>query len=141
MSVLCSQILGISLAVTTALGCIAYERLVKSCGYGLVGMLVSLSYLPFWATFVVIDGYDSLNLRNLKGQWMWCFLFLFSGITGPLWYQITRHQSVMTGAIYEVKYIVVMIVIYAALGTQKVTVNTVIGFCLALGSVYFVSKG
>jgi hypothetical protein len=102
-----SQILGILLAVTTAIGCLAYERLVKSYSYFTVGLFVSLSYIPFWLAALFFDNDAKSDFSHLSVNKWWILLFFLSGITGPLWYIITRKQSVMVGAIYEIKYIVV----------------------------------
>lgn len=132
-----SQLLGFSLALTTAIGVIAYERLVKAYSYFTVGILVSLSYIPFWLTAFFVQSQDKPDLG--KHKWS-VLIFILSGVTGPIWYAITRKQSVAVGAIYEVKYIVIMAIIYLMFGTQKLSVNTVIGIVLAMLSVYFISK-
>ncbi len=46
----------------------------------------------------------------------------------------------MTGSIYEVKYIVMLSLLYIVFGDNKFTINTAIGVMLAIGSMYFISK-
>jgi drug/metabolite transporter (DMT)-like permease len=135
-----SQILGISLAVTTAIGCLAYERLVKSYSYFTVGLFVSLSYIPFWIAALFFDNNVKSDFSHLLVNGWWIFLFFLSGATGPLWYIITRKQSVMVGAIYEIKYIVVMAILYICFGNTHLSWNTMIGIVLAMFSIYFISK-
>lgn len=67
-------------------------------------------------------------------------IFILSGTTTIIWYLITKKQGVMVGSIYEVKYIVMLALIYILFGENKFTLNTVVGITLALGSIYFISK-
>lgn len=135
-----SQVFGICLAVSTAIGCLAYERLVKNMSYFVVGMVVSAHYVPFWLTLLLIDRGSARDLCKL-GEHKWAVLvFALSGVTAPLWYYITRKQSVIVGGIYEMKYIVVLAIIYILFGQSKFTLNTLIGMVLAMTSIYFISK-
>ena len=93
-----SQLFGISLAFTTAVGCLAYERLVKSYSYFTVGLFVCLSYVPFWLAAVFFDNDAKRDFSNLSTNKWWILLYFLSGVTSPLWYIITRKQSVMVGA-------------------------------------------
>ena len=135
-----SQILGISLAVTTAIGCLAYERLVKSYSYFTVGLFVCLSYVPFWLAAIFFDNDAKHDFSHLSTNKWWILLYFLSGITSPLWYIITRKQSVMVGAIYEIKYIVVMAILYICFGSTHLSWNTMIGIVLAMFSIYFISR-
>lgn len=133
-----SQIYGLSLALMTAIGCIAYERIVKSCSYFTVGLLAAIAYIPFFLCALFFQSPIG-DIQNVwKHKW-WVLIYILSGVTGPLWYLITKKQSVAVGAIYEVKYIVMLAVIYWIFGTTPLTWNTVVGICLAVFSVYFIS--
>ncbi len=72
--------------------------------------------------------------------WVWILIYLSTGITGMLWFKITKHQGVMTSSLYEVKYIVMLAILYIMFGEQKFTFNTAMGVVLAMGSIYFISK-
>ena len=61
-------------------------------------------------------------------------------ITSVCWFYITKNEGVMVGSIYEIKYIVIMALIYIVFGESKFTWNMAIGVSLALGSIYFISK-
>lgn len=61
-------------------------------------------------------------------------------ITTPIWFVITKNQDVMVGSIYEVKYIVVLAVIYIFMGSRPMTWNAAVGVAFALISIYFISK-
>lgn len=137
MSQLKIQILGILLAVTTAIGCIAYERMVKGSSYFFVGLMVSLSYIPFWISSLLFQKTPNDNISYNK--W-WVVVFLLSGCTGPLWYWLTREKCVLTGAVFEVKYIAVLVLFSIFIGAKGVTPYTVLGALLAMASIYFISK-
>lgn len=138
-----SQIFGLSLAVFTAIGCIAYEKIVKSFSLATIIFLAASFYVPLLAILFVSD--SALVVSDLKRlvkpdfRW-WAVVYWLTWITTPLWFVITKKQGVMAGSIYEVKYVVIMAVIYIFFGEQKMTVNTLVGVCLALGSIYFISK-
>jgi len=133
-----SQFFGLSLAFTTAIGCIAYERIVKQSSFWMVGILAIIAYVPF----IVCSTFFQKNINTWFDLWKikwWVLIFLLSGVTGPLWYLITKNQSVAVGAVYEVKYIVMMAIIYYFFGFNPLTWNTVVGIFLAMLSVYFIS--
>lgn len=46
----------------------------------------------------------------------------------------------MAGSLYEVKYIIMLSMIYIMIGDNKFTLNTGLGVVLAIGSIYFISK-
>lgn len=124
----------------TTIGCLAYERLAKNLSYFTVGSLVCLSYIPFACGAFWLNNdiaHDRLKFWGLK--W-WIIVYILSGVTSPLWYFITRQQSVLAGATYEFKYIVVLAFFYALFGDNKMSWNMVLGLALAVLSVYFVSK-
>ena len=135
-----SQLFGISLAIATALGCLAYERIVKSYSYFTVGLILLLSYFPFVLAAVFLNNTVRNDFSRMAENKWWILLYIASGITSPLWYLITRKQSVMVGAIYEVKYIVVMAILYLFFGSTHLSWNTAIGIVLAMCSIYFISK-
>lgn len=71
-----SQLYGIALAMTTAAGCLAYERLVKTCSFLTVGTLVMAHYLPFVLIFGGPWTSYAKDLPALK-QNRWSILVLF----------------------------------------------------------------
>lgn len=134
------QALGLSLAAVTAFGCIAYERLVKGMSYFTVGALVSLSYIPFWLASLYWSPNVSQDFSKLKDFKWSIVVFILSGATGPIWYYITRSENVVTGAVFELKYIFLLVVFYTVFGTTKLSWNTVVGALLAAASIYFITK-
>jgi|ERR1035437_981497 drug/metabolite transporter (DMT)-like permease len=137
MNQLVTQIVGIALALTTAIGCIAYEKLVKGSSYFFVGAMVSLSYIPFWLSSLLFKNDETNNIPYNK--W-WLLVFLLSGCTGPFWYWLTREKCVLTGAVFEVKYIAVLVLFSIFMGSKGITTYTVLGAILAMASIYFISK-
>ena len=136
-----SQILGLSLATATAIGCLAYERITKAFSFPTVAILGSAAYLPF-ALFGLYSDNGVKNDLTKFGEHRWAIaVYLASGMTVPLWYVITRKQNVMAGSIYEVKYIVILAVFYVFFGARPMTFNTAVGVCFALTSIWFISKG
>src|SRR5574343_18023 len=125
------QVFGLLLAATTAIGCIAYEKIVKSSSYFFTGFLASLSYIPFWVASRFVQ-HPEPN-EKLDGKWV--VIFLLSGCTGPLWYWITRTKTVLTGAVFEVKYIGILMVASIIIGEKGVTANIIIGAVLAMFSI------
>ncbi len=135
-----SQVLGLSLGAATAIGCLAYERIVKNFSYFTVGFIGCLAYVPFFTLSLLWDSQLRADVSKL-GQFKWpIIIFLASGVTSPIWYLITRKQSVMVGGIYEIKYILMLALFYIFFGENKMTANTFIGICCAVASVYFISK-
>jgi len=140
MTRLQSQAAGLGLAVATAVGCIAYEKLVKACSYFTIGLLCSLAYVPFFMASLLFEQPPARELESVAVNKWWVAVFVASGVTGPLWYLITRKQNVMTGATYEMKFIVLLAVLYWMFGTAKLTWNLLAGIALALCSVWLISK-
>lgn len=139
-----SQLLGVSLAISTAIGCIAYERLVKSFSLRVILIVCFLFYIPLFLTLFFINPKESIseigNAFTLK-EYKWpIFLYWITWITTPIWFWITKKQGVMVGSIYEVKYIIILGLFYVFLGKQLMTWNVIIGIFLALCSIYFISK-
>jgi len=136
--------LGIALAVTTAIGCLAYERLVKNFSLGMIILLAAVFYVPVLVGIILYDkatfGADITKLIHDKTFIMYAIIYVLTWITVPLWYVITRHQGVLIGSIYEVKYIVVLAVFYIFLGDKNFTAYTAVGLLCALMSIYFISK-
>ena len=144
MTPLQSQFLGLALGLATAVGCIFYEKLVHN-----------FSYITLWF-FVVLDvclfrliglfffkndlAADYQKFTSDSKYWIWLLIYVFTGVTGMLWYKITKDSGVMVGSIYEVKYIVMLSLLYIMFGDQKFTLNTAVGVAFALGSIYFISK-
>jgi hypothetical protein len=139
-----SQLLGVSLAVATAVGCIAYERLVKAFQFSMILTLASLFYVPALTAMVV------LNRRAVAGDlrrmvtdpplFTAAIVYYLTWITVPLWYVITRKQTVMAGALYEIKYVVVLGVFYLFAGAQKFSLNLLAACVCATLSVWFISR-
>lgn len=129
-------IFGIMLAVSTALGCIAYEKIVKTQSFLTVGLLAMLAYLPFCLGAPAFQ----TNFKPEPVNKWWIVLYLASGCTGPLWYWLTRTKTVLVGAIFEVKYIAVLVLFSILIGEKGVTAYTVLGALLAMASIYFISK-
>lgn len=144
MTPLKSQILGISLAITTAIGCIAYEKLVKNFSINMIFMLGVMFFVPAIICYSAYDkdaiAKDWTKLIHDKYLIIAAVVYTLTWITVPIWYSITKSQGVMAGSIYEVKYIIIMALIYIAFGENKFTINTAIGVVLAMGSIYFISK-
>lgn len=129
------------LAIGTAVGCIAYEKLVKQYSYGVILWLIMLYCVPALAGFVIFDKGCASDIRNVTLRWNWpAFVFFSTSYTSILWYIVTKRQSVMAAGIYELKYIVVLAVVYLLFGDKPISSNLVIGLILSLGSIYFISK-
>lgn len=140
-----SQILGLILGLATAIGCIFYEKIVSHFSY-----LTFLIILLIETICLLVVGYfifpnelqqDYQKLTSEPKYMIWALIYITTGVTSILWYVITKNQGVMTGSIYEVKYIVMLAVLYILFGDKDFTLNTGIGVGLALGSIYFISKG
>lgn len=135
-----SQIFGLSLAAATAIGCLAYERLTKAFCFFTVGFLACLAYLPFFTCSLYFTNTVKEDWKSF-GQHKWAIaLYILSGVTGPLWYTITRTQNMMIAGTYEIKYILVLALFYVVFGAKPFTLNTFVGICFALASIYFISK-
>ena len=137
-----SSLLGFSLALTTALGCIAYEKLVKNFSIAVVMSICVVFYIPFIIYYFFFQnlGSELKQVLTTPAYKWYMMLYLVTWITTPIWYVITRNQSVMAGSIYEAKYIVLLAVIYWIFGSRPMTWNLITGMILALASIYFVSK-
>lgn len=139
-----SQILGLSLAIATAVGCVTYEKIVKNFSLSTIMFCATAFYAPMLVAFVVHDHatvISDVKRLFLDSRFKWYgIVYMLTWITTPLWFVITKNQSVMAGSLYEVKYIVILALFYVLFGDQKITVNTVLGACFAIASVYFVSK-
>jgi drug/metabolite transporter (DMT)-like permease len=135
------QLAGLMLAVTTAAGCLAYERLVKNLHYVTVGFLSSVAFMPFWVTAYLIK-VPSIrsDLSKLNEHKLAVAVFCLSGCTSLFWYFVTRNRSVMVGALFEIKYIVVLALFYIFFGVGRMTWNVLAGSILAALSVYLISK-
>lgn len=139
-----SQILGIMLAVTTAIGCIVYEKLVKNFSLGIIILLTALFYIPVLAGIIFYSrgefNADVIKLIHNKTFLLYAFIYVLTWATVPLWYIITKNQGVLVGSIYEVKYIVILCIFYIVWGDRAITMYTGIGVVCALMSIYFISK-
>ena len=144
MSQIQSQILGITLAVTTAVGCIVYEKLVKNFSLGIIILLAVLFYVPLLMGIIFYDKEifigDVTKLIHNKDFIFYAVVYILAWATVPIWYTITRNQGVLVGSIYEVKYIVILALFYIFWGDRSITVYTAAGVLCALMSIYFISK-
>lgn len=139
-----SQILGILLGLSTAIGCILYEKIVHNFSY--------LAFLLIWCAeglFLFVVGsfvfennipQDWQKFSSNPKYWLWALLYVATGITSLLWYKITKHQGVMVSSLYEIKYVVMLAMLYILFGDQRFTGNTAVGLILAILSIYFISK-
>ena len=144
MTPLKSQILGLSLGLATAIGCIFYEKLVHHFSYLtfliiLITELLCLSVIAYFCFDNDLSKDYQKFTSDIKYS-LWTIAYICTGVTSLIWYTITKNEGVMVGSIYEVKYIVIMAIIYILFGDNKFTFNTAIGVALALGSIYFISK-
>lgn len=144
MTPLKSQILGLSLGVATAVGCIFYEKIVHHFSYltFLIILITELLLLGVIAYFFFDNdlGKDYKKFTSDIKYPLWTVAYICTGVTSLIWYSITKSDGVMVGSIYEIKYIVIMALIYIVFGESKFTWNMAIGVSLALGSIYFISK-
>ncbi len=144
MSQLKSQILGLLLGLFTAIGCILYEKIVHNFSLSTVMFIKIIETVVMFTlvcVFVPTNFIQDFSKMSHEPKYiLWSFLFVLTGVTSILWYTITRNQGVMTSSIYEVKYIVIMAVLYIFFGDNRFTLNTAIGVGLAMGSIYFISK-
>jgi drug/metabolite transporter (DMT)-like permease len=135
-----SQALGLSLAIATAIGCLAYERLVKNFSFFVVSLFVIVEYVPMMLIAAWTHNTFAQDFQKFGDHKLAIITFMASGVTCPLWYFIVRKQSVMVGATYEFKYIVILTLFYVLFGTSKLSWNLLVGIVLAVLSVWFVSK-
>lgn len=138
------QLLGLLLAFSTAVGCIFYEKLVTVFGYHMILTIILIEYiLLFVAGHFVFGNTLQKDLGVFVSEpkhFLWAGMYICTGITGLLWFYITKNNGVMVGSVYEVKFILMLSLFYVFFGEQKFTINTGIGICLALVSIYFISK-
>jgi drug/metabolite transporter (DMT)-like permease len=142
MNPVLSQILGLMLGLVTAIGCIAYEKLVMRCSLPFTVLAGLFFTVPFSGAMLVF-GISSLRtdwtLATPETRW-WALVYCLSWVSTPLWYFLTRRQGVMVGAVYEVKYVVILAGAYWLFGDKPMSANLLIGLCLALVSIWFVSR-
>jgi drug/metabolite transporter (DMT)-like permease len=136
-----TQILGILLAIMTAVGCIGYERLVKSLPYKSLLFFVWFQYFWIWLILLFVQKGPIIPSFSYWKQYKWpIIILLVSGVTSPLWYWLTRKHSILVSGVFEIKYIIILGILAVIFGEQKPTINTWIGAFLAILSVYFISK-
>lgn len=139
-----SQILGLILGLATAIGCIFYEKIVNNFSYltfiFIFGVELTLLGIAGYCIFPNTLSTDINKLFSDSKYIWWAVFYICTGVTSLLWYIITKDKGVMTGSIYEVKYIVMLSILYIIFGDNKFTINTAIGVMLAIGSMYFISK-
>ena len=137
-----TQILGIFLAIMTAVGCLGYERLVKTLPYKSLAFFVWFQYCWIWLMLIIFQRNGSpIPPFSYWKEHKWAiFTLLISGVTSPLWYWITQKHSVLVSGVFEMKYIIILGILSVFFGEQKPTMNTWIGAFLAILSVYFISR-
>lgn len=144
MTQLKSQISGLLLALATAIGCIFYEKLVHNFSYLTVATVMIIEAMLLFVIgifiFPVEIRQDYQKFISDSRYWIWAGAYMLTGVTSLFWYIITRDQGIMVGSIYEVKYIIMMALLYIIFGDRQFTIYTGIGLLLALGSMYFISK-
>lgn len=132
------------MAVTTAIGCIVYEKLVKNFSLGIIILLAALFYVPVLVGIFVFNKEifttDFTKLIHDKTLIFYAVIYVLTWATVPLWYVITKNQGVLVGSIYEVKYIVILALFYIFFGDRVFSLNVAIGLVCALASIYFISK-
>lgn len=143
MNPLKSQALGLCLGLSTAIGCVLYEKLVVRLSYMTMAGIFLAEYLLFGLAFGLLfkndltKDYQALSEPKLG---LYAILYILTGITSPIWYYITRQQGVMVSSLYEVKYVVMLAILYWMFGVHKLTPNLVAGTLLALASIYCISR-
>lgn len=144
MTSLKSQILGLSLGFITAIGCIFYEKIVHNFSFlTFLLILITEQLLLFSVGYFIFPNELEADYKKFISEPKFLYYslaYIATGATSILWFVITKSQGVMAGSLYEVKYIVIMALIYIAFGENKFTINTAIGLVLAMGSIYFISK-
>jgi len=144
MTQLKSQILGITLALLTGIGTIAYEKIAKNFSYSIIVIGLFIEALILLITnLVFMDSNFKSDLTKITSEpkyLIWLFLWVITAVTSILWYIITSKQSAMTASLYEVKFIICMAFIYILFGENKFTWDTAIGTVLTIIAVYFISK-
>lgn len=144
MSQLQSQILGITLAITTAIGCLFYGKLVKNFSLGIIALLALVFYVPLLIGIIFYSKEtfttDIIKLIHNRTFLIYALVYVLTWVTVPLWFIITKHQGVLVGSIYEVKYIVILTLLYIIWGDRSITVYTALGVAFALASIYFISR-
>lgn len=144
MTQLKSQILGISLAILTGIGCIAYEKIAKNFSYSMVIVGWSIEFAILIVCnliFMKSDLKSDIVKMSAEPRYvLWLLLWAGTAVTSLLWYIITLKQGAMTASLYEVKFIICMAFIYIMFGEMKFTINTAIGTVLTLVAIYFISK-
>lgn len=137
------QVIGILLAVITAMGCIAYEKMVNSFSYCTVVMFVVLSYFPFFIISIFSNNQLMSDLSKIKEstslKWS-IFIFMISGATSYCWYYITKIKGVMVGGVFEMKFLLILALFYIICGTNPMTTNVIIGLIFSLLGIYFITK-
>lgn len=120
MSPLKSQLLGLLLAFATAVGCIFYEKIVHNFSYlsfviilGIEILLLGIAGMIIFPNELQLDYQKFISEPKYS---IWTVAYIATGITSLLWYIIAKKQGVMTGSIYEVKYIIMLALIYIAFG-------------------------
>lgn len=137
-----SQFLGVILAVLTAVGIISYEKIVKTYSYSaiaLCNLLLSISCLGLFLMYQPNSIKDIKKVLTYSTKDVIIFISCYL-IVSFIWYYLTLTKNVMVSSLFEIKYIVVLAIIYIVAGEQKLSWNVVVGVMLALSSIYFITK-
>jgi drug/metabolite transporter (DMT)-like permease len=137
-----SQFLGITLAILTAIGIISYERIVKAYSYSAIAFCnfaISFVAMVFFICYKPASTVDIPKVLTNSTKDVLIFVTCYVA-TSFIWFYLTLTKNVMTSSLFEIKYIVVLAIIYVIVGEQKMTMNMLIGVVLALSSIYFITK-
>lgn len=139
------QIYGILLAVFTAIGSIAYEKIVHTFSFRTFIVIRAIEVALFSLVGFFIFNENDTSIIPLTGIFkfnylLWIFLYIISGVTTLFWFEITKESSVLQGAVFEMKYLPILSLVYIIFGDAKMTMNTCLGILFAIISIYFITK-
>jgi drug/metabolite transporter (DMT)-like permease len=137
------QFFGILLAIATAVGCIAYEKIVYAFSYSTIALIIAFETvlaLLISLFFVNNIAQDWIKLQNDVALRWSVVTFILTGITGFCWYYVTKTKGVMAGSIFEVKYLLILALFYFFCGTNPMTINTILGLIFSMLGIYFITR-
>lgn len=134
---------GILLAVVTTLGCLVYERIVKSYAFWFI-ILLQWIYTTIYAFVFVVANAKSVvrTVFAMDGRaWACSTCYVLSSVTIPLWFLITRRSNVAAGGVYEIAYLPLLLLTYSLLGSSSLSVRFYIGASMVIIGVVLISTG
>jgi len=140
-----NTIIGVLIATLTAVGVILYEKLVHNFSFlstrflVIVEVLIVACIAACWTPANFSEDWTKLCSHWKYSAWMIGLVATSIAVTF-LWFYVTIRQGAMVGAIYEVKYVVLLAILYALMGDRPFTLNMGLGVALAISSLYFISK-